>query len=111
MTRCVFCGRPAEQQHHPTARTDADRRYLDPGWTVPVCGRCHATEHAAWRHVGIASLEDPLEARLARNTWLVGRLADLGRPVSFGAGKLGGLHSSLLACLGLVRERRDGDCL
>jgi hypothetical protein len=111
MMPCLFCGRPAEHRHHPTATLFSGGRYLDAAWTVPICARCHATEHASWRQAGIASIDDPLEARLTRNTWLIGRLIDLGRPVTFGTGELRGLHSSMLACLGLVREGRDEESL
>jgi hypothetical protein len=102
MTRCIFCGRPAGHRHHLTARLEPDAPYLDEEWTVSLCGRCHSTEHAAWRHARIASIDDPLLARLARNTWFIGRLIDLGRPVTFSTEELRGLHGSLVACLDLA---------
>jgi hypothetical protein len=74
---------------------------------VPLDVRCHATEHAAWRQARIDAIEDPLSARVTLNAWFVGRLVDLGRPVTFGTEELRGLHASLLACLRLLSNRED----
>jgi hypothetical protein len=104
--RCLFCLAPAEHEHHPTARLTADGPYLD-GWTVPTCRCCHAVEHVAWRAAGIDELADPLLARLGRNTWLIGRLADLGRPVVLLPDTLRGHHDSMVACVELAAGRLD----
>ena len=81
---CAFCGRPAEERHHFTARLTADGPYLDPEATIPLCRRHHATETALWREpeVGLDAIGDPTLARAARTTWMLGRFADLDRPAS-----------------------------
>lgn len=79
---CAFCGTPAVELHHLTARLTPDGPYLDPEATIPLCRRHHATETALWREpeVGLDALADPTLARAARATWSLGRLVDLGRP-------------------------------
>jgi hypothetical protein len=95
--RCLFCLSPAEELHHPTCRLRPDRPYLDPEWTIPLCIPCHRAEHAAWRDFGLDDIADPEEARVRRNLWFLGRLRDLGRPVTFSPDVLWGFHGSLLA--------------
>ena len=79
---CAFCGRPADELHHFTARLTADGPYLDPEATIPLCRRCHATETALWREpaVGLDAIADPTLARAARTAWMIGRMVDLHRP-------------------------------
>ena len=79
---CAFCGTPAAELHHFTARLTPDGPYLDPEATIALCRRCHATETALWRdpEVALDVIADPTLARAARTTWTLGRLVDLGRP-------------------------------
>ena len=93
----LLCGRAADHRHHWTARLDPAGPYLDADSTVPVCVRCHATEHAGWRATGLETIDDPLLARVQRTTWLLGRWADLGRPVTIDPVTLRGLHVVLVA--------------
>ena len=67
-----------------TARLTADGPYLDPEATIPLCRRHHATETALWHEpeVGLDAIGDPTLARVARSTWMLGRLVDLDRPAS-----------------------------
>lgn len=99
---CAFCGAPAAHRHHYTARVDGHKDYLDLRSTIPLCSRCHATEHAAWRTVlvGLDRIDDPLVARVRRTTWTVGRLVDLGRGID--PCDLRGLHDVLVAVQGDV---------
>ena len=78
---CLYCGRPAEELHHFTARLTPDGPYLDPEATIALCRRHHATETALWREpeVGLDALADPTLARATRTAWTLGRLVDLGR--------------------------------
>jgi len=94
---CLFCGRPAAQLHHYTARATPDGPYIDALSTIPLCIRCHATEHQSWREVGIEELPDPLIARPARTGWTLGRIADLGRPVTVDTVTWRGFHAVMLA--------------
>ena len=81
---CAFCGRPAEERHHFTARLTPDGPYLDPEATIPLCRRHHATETALWREpaVGLDAIADATLARAARTTWMLGRMVDLDRPAT-----------------------------
>lgn len=97
MSRCLFCGAPAAERHHPTAQLTGSSSYLDASFTVPVCIRCHHAEHAVWRQIGLDEIESPLLARLCRTTWLVGRLADLECPAP--PDVVRGLHGCLVAVL------------
>jgi hypothetical protein len=94
--RCIFCGRRACARHHWTARLDPSAAYLDPDATVPVCDPCHHAEDPLWRTVGIDRLNEPLAARLFRLAWLLGTLADTGRPVIFDPETVRGLHRVVL---------------
>lgn len=91
---CAICGRPARELHHPTGR-DAEGRYLDPRWTVPVCLSCHRQDMPLWRDFGLDVLTDPVIARLGRNTFFLGRLTLSGRGLD--PEPAVGLHSSLVA--------------
>lgn len=104
-TYCLLCGAPAVHEHHPTGRLAPDRPRLDPIFVIAICRACHYAEHSAWRDVGLDVMADPLTARLRRVAWLVGRLADLDRPVIFPANTLRGWHGSLIACVGLADNR------
>ncbi len=92
---CAFCGRPADERHHFTARASFDGPYLDPGSTLPLCRRCHVTEGQLWREVGLDRIAHPLVARASRTAWTLGRLAEHGRPVP--PGSVPGFHGVLLA--------------
>ncbi len=92
---CAFCGRPAQERHHYTAKAAFDGPYLDPSATLPLCRRHHHTEGQLWREVGLDRIEDALVARARRATWTVGRVADLGRP--WPAECMPGLHQVLVA--------------
>lgn len=98
---CVICGRPARELHHPTGR-DAEGRYLDACWTVPLCLACHRQDLPLWRDFGLDALTDPVVARLGRDAFFLGRL------VLSGAGLdpelVVGLHSSLVAAWQAARE-------
>ena len=104
--RCLFCGSPAVHLHHPTGRLGPELPYLDPSFTIPLCRACHHAEHAAMRDVGLDLLTDPLLARLVRMAWLLGRLADTDRSVTFTVGALKGMHGCLLAAAGLTEAMR-----
>ncbi len=111
LDRCVFCGAPARELHHPTCRPAPELPYLDPTFTVPVCVPSHHAEHAAWRDARprLDRIDDPLLARVRRTTWFWGRLADRGCEVVLGPGTLRGLHRSGLAVLELVLARMPGE--
>lgn len=97
---CAFCGRPAQEAHHFTARASFDGPYLDSRSTLALCRRCHLTEGQLWRDVGLNVVEHPLTARARRTAWTVGRLADFGRP--WPAESMRGLHDVLVAVQGGV---------
>lgn len=97
---CAYCGRPAQERHHFTARATFDGPYLDSGSTISLCRRCHVTEGQVWREVGLDRVEDPLAARVQRVTWTAGRLADLRRP--WPAESMRGLHEVLVTVQGDV---------
>jgi hypothetical protein len=82
-----------------------DGPHLDPGFWVPLCRRCHYAEHAGWCDAGLDVICDPVLARLHRTSWIFGRLADLGCPVTFGCPTLRGLQGSLLVSADLVVSR------
>jgi len=94
--RCIYCGRSPVQWHHWTGRLGSALPYLDPDATVPVCSSCHASEHAGWRAAGIDAVTSPRDARLLRQAWLLGSLADLGRPVLLDPSTLDGMHRVVL---------------
>ena len=96
--RCLFCGQPADEWHHPTGRCWPDGPYLDKDFTIPLCQSCHDSEHAAWRDSGIADIRDPLAARLLRLAWLMDRLDDLGKSTAELADVRPGIRSVLVAC-------------
>lgn len=93
---CLYCGRPAEEGHHFSASLASQTAYLDSEARIPLCTRCHHTEHTCWREVGLDLIDDPLFARLRRTTWTLGRLADLAHPVTLDSLTLRGLHLVLL---------------
>lgn len=82
-----WCGAPAEELHHPTARVAGDGSpYLDPGFRVPACHDDHALIYDDQRRM--ADLEpdlarddvtilDRLEVRLRRIAAFVGRVGEV----------------------------------
>jgi hypothetical protein len=98
MQRCLFCGAPAEHDHHPTACLACSDEYLDPDFTIPLCRPCHYAEHDAWRDVGIDEISNPFIAREIRLIWLMGRFADLDRQVDLSPEMVRGLHGAILGC-------------
>jgi hypothetical protein len=78
---CVYCGRPAQERHHFTARLRPDEPYLDAGATLALCRRCHDTETALWREFGLDRIEHPTLARARRTTWTLGRVVAAERAV------------------------------
>jgi len=100
---CLWCERISQLVwHHLTG--DLDGVHWDPRFTVGLCAECHRSEHTAWRRAGIADLNDPLVARLARIAWTTGRAADLG--CSLGPPELLGMNQSLNQCLRLIEVRQ-----
>ena len=91
---CAYCGRPAQDRQHFTAGV-APVVHIDEGSWLPLCRRCHATEHQLWRDVGLDVIDSVLVARVQRTIWTVGRVADLGRP--WPAECVRGLHEVLVA--------------
>jgi hypothetical protein len=106
---CAFCGRPARDRQHYTAGVGAVVHIDEASW-LPLCRRCHATEHVLWRDVGLDAIDHPLAARVRRTTWTVGRLADFGQP--WPAQSMRGLHDVLVAVqddvLALLGAEVDG---
>jgi hypothetical protein len=82
-----YCGQPADELHHPTARVSGDGSpYLDPDFRVPACHDDHALIYDDQRRM--ADLEpdlarddvtilDRLEVRLRRVAAFVGRVGEL----------------------------------
>ncbi|MGH9291599.1 MAG: hypothetical protein ACRD0B_00420 [Acidimicrobiales bacterium] len=103
---CVLCRRSARHRHHLSGRLQPDGPYLDGAATIPLCLRCHVTEHESWRELGLAELGDPVAARLLRLRWFCGRVIDEARL----APEAVALARAVLVVLdGLAAElRRDG---
>ena len=82
-----YCGRPADELHHPTARVAGEGSpYLDPDFRVPACHDDHALIYDDQRRM--ADLEpdlgrddvtilDRLEVRLRRVAAFVGRVGEI----------------------------------
>lgn len=82
-----FCGRPADELHHPTARVAGDGTpYLDPEFRVPACHDDHAL--AGDDQLRMADVEpdlaredvtiiDRVEVRLRRVAAFSGRIAEV----------------------------------
>jgi hypothetical protein len=94
--RCLWCGARAVEFHHLTGRDWAEKEYLDPALTVPLCIGHHAAEHVVLRRL---ELDQPTEAtpmlahRLRRFGVAMGRAHDLDRcfvlrPAASRAGQL-----------------------
>ena len=84
--RCLFCGAPAERDHHCTGR-DALGRYLDPEFVGPTCHDDHELVHDDWHTRGVgdgrvetATFLHALELGLTRTAMFVGRLAEVTPP-------------------------------
>jgi hypothetical protein len=81
-----YCGRPADELHHPTARVAGDGSpYLDEGFRVPACHDDHALVGDDQRRMADlepdltragATILDRLEARLRRVAAFVGRVGE-----------------------------------
>ncbi len=81
-----WCGRPADELHHPTARVAGEGSpYLDPDFRVPACHDDHAL--VGDDQIRMADVEprlaqddttilDRLEVRLRRTGAFVGRVAE-----------------------------------
>lgn len=81
-----YCGRPAAELHHPTARVAGERSpYLDPDLGVPACHDDHALIYDDQRRMAElerdlerldATILDRLEVRLRRTAAFAGRVAE-----------------------------------
>jgi hypothetical protein len=81
-----YCGKPADELHHPTARVAGESSpYLDPGFGVPACHDDHALVGDDQRRMadlepdlarGDVTILDRLEVRLRRVAAFVGRVGE-----------------------------------
>jgi len=79
---CLFCGKPAEQDHHCTGK-GSNNQYLDKDLTAALCGEDHDLVHTDLR---VAGIDRPLQAagatartdrRLRRLGLFMSRLAEV----------------------------------
>lgn len=81
-----YCGKPAGELHHPTARVAGDGSpYLDSGFRVPACHDDHALIYDDQRRMldlepdlagDDATILDRLEVRLRRVAAFIGRVGE-----------------------------------
>ena len=98
-TICAFCGSDYRVQlHHVCGRPYPGHRYFNQ-LVLPLCGCCHAREHAVLRRLGLEWLStgvDPVVHQLSRLTVVVGRLTDEHRPLLLAPDSVGSLHRLLV---------------
>ena len=81
MSACAICGAEACDLHHLSG-TDAEDRYLDPEFVVPLCHDDHEQIHDDWHTLGLhraperLSRPERIEIALRRLAVATGRFAE-----------------------------------